>query len=120
MSDHDLPGWPTRRLVKRVRSHLWRFGIRPKEPAWSAAWQWANAIANSYYRKHWPLAHEIASQYVLLLLNRMHECRSLRLPYRANEVIPDEVRQLLPATTDVMPTLEQKPKRIKHEKKGSD
>ena len=22
MPDHDLPGWPTKRLVKRVRSHL--------------------------------------------------------------------------------------------------
>ena len=120
MPDRDLPGWPTKRLVKRVRSHLWRFGIRPKEPAWSATWQWASAIASSYYHTRWPLPHEIASQYVLLLLGQMKESRGLKLPYRASTVIPDAVRPLLPAASDVMPMLEEKPKRIKHKTNGSD
>lgn len=106
MPDFSLPGCPTKRLVKRVRSVLWRFGIRPKEPAWSATWHWANAIANSYYHRHWPLAHEIASQYVLLLLGQMHEGRSLRLPYRAGTVMPDEIRQLLPSSPLNLPTIE--------------
>ena len=117
MPDRDLPGWPTKRLVKRVRSHLWRFGIRPKEPAWSATWQWASAIANSYFQTHWPLAHEIAAQYTLLLLGQMHEARSLKLPYRADKVMPDEVRQLLPTKPVTLPGLTDT-KRIKHETKN--
>ena len=109
MPEFSLPGYPTKRLVKRVRSHLWRFGIRPKEPAWTAAWHWADAIANSYYHRHWPLAHEIASRYVLLLLGQMHEGRSLKLPYRATAVMPDEVRQLLPSSPMTVPSIEHKP-----------
>ena len=108
MPDRELPGWPTKRLVKRVRSHLWRFGIRPKEPAWSATWRWANAIANSYYHTHWPLAHEIASQYVLLLLGQMHEGRSLKLPYRATKVMPEDVRSLLPSSPMTLPCIKQR------------
>ena len=108
MPDRELPGWPTKRLVKRVRSHLWRFGIRPKEPAWTATWEWANAIANSYFHRHWPLAHEIASQYTLLLLGQMHEARGLKLPFRANKVMPEEVRQLLPTSSMSLPSIEHK------------
>lgn len=108
MPDRGLPGYPTNRLVKRVRSHLWRFGIRPKEPAWSATWHWASAIARSYYHTHWPLPHEIASQYVLLLLGQMHEGRSLKLPFRATKVMPDEVRQLLPTSPLNLPAIEHK------------
>lgn len=93
--DRELPGWPKRRLVKQVRSHLWHYGIRPKGEAWRATWAWASAIANSYYHTHWPLPSEIATQYVLLLLCDMRESRCLKLPYRAN-VMPDEVRRLLP------------------------
>ena len=94
---HELPGWPRKRLVKAVRSHLWSYGIRPKGDAWQATWAWASAIANSYYYTHWPLPSEIATQYVLLLLNHMRANRGLKLPYRANKVIPEEVRRLLPA-----------------------
>lgn len=77
--ERDLPGWPKQRLVKRVRSHLWRYGIRPKGSAWRATWSWAYAIANSYFRTHWPLAFEIATQYVALLLAEMNENRALTL-----------------------------------------
>jgi hypothetical protein len=101
---HDLPGWPKKALVKRVRSHLWHYGIRPKGQAWRAAWSWASEIANSYYRTHWPLASEIASQYVLLLLAHMKENRSLHLPYRAGKVIPEDVQRLLPSSPLLMLT----------------
>ncbi len=57
---------------------------------------WANAIANSYYHTHWPLPSEIGAQYVFLLLCEMQQHLSLKLPYRANKVLPDEVRRLLP------------------------
>jgi hypothetical protein len=83
-------------LIKRVRSHLWHYGIRPKGPAWRATWEWAYAIANSYSRQHWPIPSEIASQYVLLLLAEMKRNRSLKLPYRADQVVPDDVKPLLP------------------------
>jgi hypothetical protein len=96
--ERDLPGWPKKRLVKRVRSHLWRYGIRPKGAAWRATWSWAYAIANSYFRLHWPLASEIATQYVVLLLAEMKENRALNLPYRADQVMPDDVKQRLPTT----------------------
>jgi hypothetical protein len=55
---------------------------------------------------------EIASQYVLLLLAEMKGSCSLKLPYRANKVIPDEVRRLLPSSP--LPLLEDgSPKRKK-------
>jgi hypothetical protein len=95
--DHNLPGWPKKRLVKAVRSHLWHYGIRPKGEAWLATWAWAGAIANSYYYTHWPLPSEIASQYVFLLLHEMKQSHALKLPYRANKVVPEEVRRLIPA-----------------------
>lgn len=93
----DLPGWPKKRLVKEVRAHLWRYGIRPRGRAWRAAWSWANAIADSYYHTHWPSAPEISTQYILLLLVEMKQNFALRLPYRANKVIPDDVRTMLPS-----------------------
>ena len=97
--DRTLPGFPKKKLVKAVRSHLWGYGIRPTFTIWQATWVWASAIAHSYYYTHWPLSSEIASQYVLLLLCEMRENHSLKLPYRANTVIPEEVRRLLPAQT---------------------
>jgi hypothetical protein len=92
----DLPGWPKKRLVKLVRSHLWRYGIRPAWKPWHAAWSWAHAIAFSYYHTRWPSASEISTQYILLLLVEMKQNFALRLPYRAGKVIPDEVRVMLP------------------------
>lgn len=109
MPDRELPGWPTKKLVKRVRSRLWQYGIRPKEPAWSATWRWASAIANSYYRTHWPLAHEIVAQYTLLLLGQMQEGRNLKLPFRASKVMPEEVRQLLPTSPVSLPCIDHEP-----------
>lgn len=92
-----LPGRPTKRLVKLVRAQLWRYGIRPRGKQWRAAWSWAHAISNSYSYPHWPSSSEIGTQYVLLLLMEMKEASGLRLPYRANKVIPDEVRAMLPS-----------------------
>lgn len=104
--DKELPGWPKKRLVRKVRSHLWHYGIRPKGEAWRATWSWASAIAESYYHTHWPLPSEIATQYVLLLLGEMKESRALKLPYRANKVIPDDVCRLLPSKS--VPLLDDK------------
>lgn len=95
--ERSLPGWPKKKLVKDVRRHLWHYGIRPaKFDIWLATWSWADAIARSYWKTHWPLPSEIATQYVLLLLIQMKESRCLRLPYRASDHIPAEVAALLP------------------------
>jgi len=97
--EHSLPGWPKKRLVKDVRRHLSHYGIRPtKTELWRAAWSWADAIARSYWHTHWPMASEIATQYILLLLVEMKSNSMLRLPYRAQQIVPPEVAALLPAT----------------------
>ncbi len=94
-----LPGGPSNALVRRVRSRLAWYGIRPtywNGELWHLTWEWANNVANSYFtRKHWPLASEIAAQYVFLLLRAMHERCDLKLPYRAAEQLPDSVRKAL-------------------------
>lgn len=95
MAEDRLPGWPTKALVKRVRSHLWRYGIRPKGHAWRAAWTWAYAIATSYWRTTWPMPSEIATQYLVLLLAEMRDNCALKLPYRADKVMPEEVQERL-------------------------
>jgi hypothetical protein len=95
--DKYLPGGPSKLLVRRVRSHLSLYGIRPKREPWRLTWEWANEIANSYWsttRKHWPFVTEIATQYLVLVLARMKESGSLRLPFRA-EKMPVRVRQML-------------------------
>lgn len=95
--DHSLPGWPKKKLVKDVRRHLWHYGIRPvRFDLWRATWAWADKIARSYWRTHWPLPSEIGTQYILLLLVEMKGNCMLRLPYRAAEHIPTEVAALLP------------------------
>ncbi|WP_145284443.1 hypothetical protein [Rosistilla oblonga] len=94
--DRYLPGGPSRRLVKEVRSHLWRYGIRPRGKGWRLAWHWAAEIGSSYFRFRWPLPWEIASQYILLMLCEMKEGRSLRLPYRADQVQPEAVQNMFP------------------------
>ena len=103
----DLPGWPKKRLVKLVRAHLWRYGIRPRGKPWHATWSWANAIAISYFHTRWPSSTEIGTQYVLLLLTEMKENSVLRLPFRASKVIPHEVRMMLPCNP--VPLLIQEP-----------
>ncbi len=60
--DHSLPGWPKKKLVKDVRRHLWHYGIRPvRFDMWRATWAWADKIARSYWRTHWPLPSEIGT-----------------------------------------------------------
>ena len=113
--DKDLPGWPKKRLVREVRAHLRSYGIRPQGRAWWATWEWASAIANSYYHTHWPLPSEIANQYVFLLLGYMQQHHGLKLPYRAGKVVPGEVRKLLAETPLALPDEGNgKPKRIGH------
>ena len=95
--ERTLPGWPKKKLVKEVRQHLSHYGIRPtKSMIWDATWEWADAIARSYWHVHWPMPSEIATQYILLLLVEMKQSCMLKLPYRAAKVIPREVAALLP------------------------
>jgi hypothetical protein len=95
--ERSLPGWPKRKLVKDVRRHLWHYGIRPtKFMIWRATWTWADAIARSYWHTHWPLPSEIGTQYILLLLAEMKSSSMLRLPYRAQKIVPTEVAAMLP------------------------
>ena len=97
--ERPLPGWPKKKLVKEVRRHLWHYGIRPtKFTIWQATWSWADAIARSYWHVHWPLPSEIATQYILLLLAEMKSSCMLRLPYRAQEIVPPDVAALLPVS----------------------
>jgi hypothetical protein len=99
--ERSLPGWPKKKLVKDVRRHLAHYGIRPaKIDIWRATWSWAEAIARSYWHMHWPMPSEIGTQYILLLLVEMKSSCMLRLPYRAKEVIPPEVKALIPALQD--------------------
>ena len=108
--ERSLPGWPKKKLVREVRSHLWHYGIRPvKFQIWQATWAWAHAIARSYWHINWPLPSEIATQYILLLLAEMKRSSMLRLPYRAGEIIPAEVAALLP--TGVLAIAEDRPSR---------
>ena len=90
--ERSLPGWPKKKLVKDVRRHLWHHGIRPTRiEIWRATWAWADKIARSYWKVHWPLPSEIGTHYVLLLLVEMQRSHLLRLPYRAKDRIPPEV-----------------------------
>ncbi|HZY88365.1 MAG TPA: hypothetical protein VFE78_26240, partial [Gemmataceae bacterium] len=92
-----LPGWPKKKLVEDVRRQLASYGIRPtRSSCWQVSWAWAAAIAQSYYHEHWPLASEIATQYILLMLADVQDLGMLKLPYRATEVVPAEVASLLP------------------------
>ncbi|WP_013627512.1 hypothetical protein [Rubinisphaera brasiliensis] len=96
MAEHrELPGWPKKRLVREVRSHLSSYSIRPKGERWRLAWQWAHDIAISYYHTTWPRPAEIASLYILLLLCNMADNWTLGLPYRASEKMPEVVATLI-------------------------
>ena len=87
----ELPGWPSKKLVREVRRHLGFYGIHPTargavtEQQWRLAWAWAHDIANSYFFKRWPSPQEVAAQYLFLVLAKMQTNRHLKLPYRASQ-----------------------------------
>ncbi len=90
--DRYLPGSPSKRLIRDVRRHLSRYGIRPTRfRLWQFTWQWADRVAQSYSiwltrgRRRWPMPAEIAAQYLMLLLAQMQADGSLKLPFRAKE-----------------------------------
>lgn len=99
IEDKHLPGYPSKKRVREVKSHLWSYGIRPRDNRlWYATWQWANAVRTSYtMHPRWPITSEIGSMYVYLLLGDMAAYVALRLPYRAGECIPPGVRAMLGA-----------------------
>jgi hypothetical protein len=81
-----------------VRRQLASFGVRPSlSRLWIETWQWAHQITNSYVFPRWPLASEIAAQYMVLLLLEMQGNHALKLPYRAAEQQPESVRLRLTA-----------------------
>ena len=91
--ERTLPGWPKKSLVRSVKRWLRGFGISPALSAlWREAWAWADRIASGYFRHTWPLASEIAAQYVFLLVLDMHGQRALKLPYRAAAQAPQALR----------------------------
>jgi hypothetical protein len=94
---HELPGLPRAKLVREVRRHLRFYGIVPPrdDTTWRMAWQWAHAIALFYWRTRWPLASEIGSQYVLLLLTRIRNDVALKLPFRWDQRMPAIVAERL-------------------------
>jgi hypothetical protein len=100
MKEH-LPGQPSAKRVREVRSYLKRWGIRPLTHTWRgidlwrATWEWAHQVGRSYWNFRWPNPKDIASQYVLLLL--MHIRDDLHLPFRAGTMIPASVKALAPA-----------------------
>jgi len=97
--ERSLPGWPKKKLVKDVRRHLSHYGIRPaKSEIWRSTWVWADAIARSYWHTRWPLPSEIATQYILLLLVDMKSSFMLRLPYRAQQIVPHGIAAMLPVS----------------------
>ena len=121
--ERSLPGWPKKKLVKEVRQHLAHHGIRPSRfEIWQATWSWADDIARSYWHVHWPLPSEIATQYILLLLVEMKGSRMLRLPYRASEIVPPEVKRLLPAAQQpgILAIADQRPRSRRKKKLADD
>jgi hypothetical protein len=94
-----LPGQPSQKRIREVRSVLKSWGVRPLKHTWrgcdlwAATWEWADHVARSYYRPIWPSPREIASQYLFLLL--MHVREDLRLPFRAGSFLPAGVKALL-------------------------
>lgn len=94
--EYTLPGFPKKSRVRDVKRALATWGIRPTEKKlWILTWKWAHKIEISYVYPRWPLASEIAAQYVLLLMVEMNKQARLRLPHRAAEKIPEEVQMML-------------------------
>lgn len=119
--DSNLPGDPSKLLIRKVRRHLKTYGIIPRgtyatrNHLWRMTWEWAWSVALSYdqfrlmteahRRRHrWPRASEIGAQYVALLLAEMRDNRDLKLPYRAADHCPIATRiALAPMAFDAEP-----------------
>lgn len=95
--DSALPGAPRPRLVRLVRRWLGSFGVRPMRDQWLTTWAWARNIAVSYSKPMWPVASEIAAQYMVLLLAEMRRMSALKLPYRATHpgCVPEQITALV-------------------------
>lgn len=115
---NDFLGWPrpSKILVKKVRSVLWRYlRARPQQldESWRLAWDWARCItlksdSCGTSRMRWPSPNEIATQYLLLTLSRMKDDYQLRLHFRACSAMPPAVVKLLgaaPPAGNSMPLL---------------
>jgi hypothetical protein len=107
-----MPRWLNeggrKRMEKRARSLLWRYGIAAKRQPqlWAQALKWAEQIANSYsYRQHWPLDSELAVYFLLLVwrdLVQTHSVKRLPVPIRPRGSLSAELPQL-PLFPDALP-----------------
>lgn len=97
MSQERLPGMPRKRLVADVKRTLRSYGIRVQQGrAWEMTWTWAYEVARSYMlRTTWPLASEIATQYLVCVMADMKADCMLKLPYRAGQHVPPQLQQKL-------------------------
>lgn len=104
--DHRyLPGSPRKKLVQDVRKFLKSWGIIPHYKVWPLAWAWAWSVAKSYQRfddllqkrcrERWPLASEIASQYVVVLGAEIRDSGLFHMPFRAQTQLPAPVAEAL-------------------------
>ena len=104
--EKNLPGWPTKSLVRKVKSVLWRYvRCRPQitDPLWRPTWEWADACRrrnelfdfSKRHRAKWPSDNEIATQYLVLAITEMKSCSDLRLPFHA-------AGQMTPAVTAIL------------------
>jgi len=104
--EKNLPGWPSKKLVKDVKRTLWIWAqCRPQVTysRWRLAWEWANKVRyrNELYdfskrrRPKWPSPHEIASMYLWLCMVEMKSSFVLKLPYHAVGQIPESFKKEL-------------------------
>jgi hypothetical protein len=122
---NTLPGGPSKNRITQVRQFLRPWGIRPTRDSslWVETWRWAWEVAKSYNtlalpgipRHRWPLASEIASQYVFLVLLEMG--KRLRLPFRAGQHLTPFLQTRLQAlgNNKVIPQLSLETKDIQEE-----
>lgn len=97
--DRHLPSFPSKSLVVKVRRALNQYGIKPQERLWRLAWEWAAdcTFRNSLFlkTKRWPSAHEIATQYLFVLIAEMRAKRNLRLPRNAGTCLTESIREIV-------------------------
>ena len=116
---NDLPGRPTKRLVRDVRRTLWTYmRSRPHQldERWRLAWEWAAKQADDSLtfqfkrpRRRWPAPVEIASRYLLLSLIHMQTNGALRLGYKAGDHQPESVKAFIRREMETLEAIGKKP-----------
>ncbi|MEX0718664.1 MAG: hypothetical protein WD066_18870 [Planctomycetaceae bacterium] len=110
---NDLPGRPTKTLVRGVRRVLWDYcRCRPQlhDRHWRLTWEWAAKEAEDSLlfqfgkrrRARWPRSNEIASRYLLLCLMEMQACCQLRIGTNSQRSMPDSVAGFMARQADML------------------